>query len=341
MNSWKRHFDVTSEQKEGAPAERGLRPVSYSELNTFRQCPMKWELGYKKGYKPKREKEAFRLGHIWHEMMQVHYGVIKEYQDAEGDGNVLRTEQLLEWCAREVGGVLDKTDETTRELMNWAYAGYVEVYGCDPQWRILAIEIRGQVELTPGSGIQIVYVIDLVVEDSDYGGIWIIDHKFPGDLASDTEIELDDQLGLYWGCWIIDAVNNPDGLIKRVNGAMLNEARKKRNVGDLPDNQRGTFKSGKLKGTPQTLDQRFRRSRTSRTDSEALTIAQDAARVVKAMIVLDANDLLYSSPDPKQCGWKCDFDEVHILSRSSEIPLEEILSDFGFQSRAEREAEGE
>ncbi|UTN93056.1 exonuclease [Streptomyces phage Marky] len=324
---------------EGAPA--GPRPVSYSELDTFRQCPLKWHIGYAEGWKPVREKEAFRLGHIWHEIMERHYLTIKAFQDANVGGEKrsprrgsMGETELLEQCAGEVGAVMDKLDDDTRDLMEWAYAGYVEAHGCDPDWRIIATEQRGQTALEPG-GREIVYVIDLVVEDLDYGGVWIIDHKFPGDLMTDTEIDLDDQLGLYWFCWLTDPDDSQFTKVirARVNGAMLNEARKKRNVGDqvpVP-----LFANGKPKGKPQTLEQRFRRTRTSRTVEELSAIAADALQVVKAM----ETGIIYSSPNPKQCGWKCDFKEVHILSRSSSIPMAEVLEDFDFKSRAMREAE--
>lgn len=329
---------------EGAPA--GPRPVSYSELDTFRQCPLKWSMGYADGYRPDTEKEAFRLGHIWHEIMEIHYTVIKLWQDEEHGGSKrspargsMGEEELLETCAREVGyAVMDKLDDETRGLMEWAYSGYVEAHGCDPDWRIIATEQRGQTALEPG-GREIVYVIDLVVEDLDYGGVWIVDHKFPGDLASDLEIDLDDQLGLYWFCWLTDPDDSQFTKVirKRVNGAMLNEARKKRNVGDMVPVP--LTAAGKPKGKPQTLEQRFRRTRTSRTPEELTTIAQDALKVVKAMDLLAENGALYSSPNPKQCQWKCDFKEVHILARSSNIPLTEVLEDFGFKSRAQRAAE--
>jgi hypothetical protein len=180
-------------------------------------------------------------------------------------------------------------------------------------------------------------VIDLVVEDIAYGGVWIIDHKFPGDLASDVEIDLDDQLGLYWYAW---SLQDP-AMAGRVNGAMLNESRKKRNKGDLPgalaEWERVKAAGGKpgVKPKAQTLEQRFRRTRTTRTDDELTTIAEDALQVVRAM----ETGIIYSSPNPKQCGWKCDFKEVHIISRSGGIPAAEVLEDFDFTSRAMREAQ--
>lgn len=330
---------MTTPTTEAPAPVRGLRPVSYSEIDTFRQCPLKWQLGYREGYRPTVEKEAFRLGHIWHEIMQVHYGVIKEYQEENHGGSnrsprrgSIGETDLLESCAGQVGYVLDKVDQTTRELMEWAYAGYVEQYGADPDWRIIAIEVRGETSLAK-KGRGLVWVIDLVVEDLDYGGIWIIDHKFPGDLATDTEIDLDDQLGLYWVGWTVSG----DPLASRVNGAMLNEARKKRNVGDLPDDQRGRYANGKLKGTPQTLDQRFRRSRTERSEPELTAIRNDVSKVLWAMDTLEKGGALYSSPNPKQCSWKCDFKEPHIMSRKTGIPISEILEDFDFTTRAQRE----
>lgn len=319
------------------------RPVSYTELDTFRQCPLKWLIGYREGWKPEHEKEAFRLGHVWHEIMERHYLTIKGWQE-ENHGGSTRSPargsfgetELLEICAGEVGAVMDKLDPETRELMEWAYAGYVEAHGCDPDWRIIATEQKGQVPLTSGDR-ELVWVIDLVVEDVDYGGVWIVDHKFPGDLASDLEIDLDDQLGLYWYAWSISGHE----LAARVNGAMLNETRKKRNKGDLPgaieEWERVKAAGGKpgVKPKAQTLEQRFRRTRTTRTPEELRAIAEDARAVITAM----ETGIIYSSPNPKQCQWKCDFKEVHVLARSSGMPLQEVLEDFGFVSRAQRQAE--
>lgn len=328
-----------SDTQAGAPLG-GLRPVSYSELDCFRQCPMKWQLAYAEGWKPETTKEPLRLGSLWHEVMEAHYTMIKEWQEKAsqtGKSPARATAEettLLELCAGEVGHrVFDKLEPEDRELMEWAYAGYVEMHGCDPAWRILAVEIRGEVPLGDGER-PIVFIIDLVVEDLDYGGVWIVDHKFPGDLASDTEIELDDQLGLYWYCW---SIFGTDDLVKRVNGAMLNESRKKRNVGDLVPVP--LFANGKPRGKPQTLEQRFRRTRTQRTAEELWAIAKDAEKVVLAMGLLAEHGALYSSPNPKQCGWKCDYKEVHIFSRATALPIAEVLSDFDFTSRAQREAE--
>lgn len=311
------------------------RPVSYSEIDTYRQCPLKHDLKYRLGYKPPTEKEAFRLGHIWHEIMQVHYGVIKEWQELTAKvtphASMAAGAKLLEHCAREVGYVLDNVDADTRDLMQWAYSGYVEMYGTDHQWRIIATEVKGQTPLEPG-GPEFVWVIDLVVEDYQYGGIWIIDHKFPGDLASDVEIDLDDQLGLYWLGWSLSG----DPLCRNVNGAMLNQSRKKRNVGDMVPPP--LFANGKPKGKPQSLDQRFLRTRTSRTLDECRAIGQDAIRVTKVMKFAQENDATYASPNPQTCKWKCDFRDQHILSRSSGIPITEVVEDFGFVSRAQRDA---
>lgn len=337
-------------RRPAAPAPRDPnRPVSYSELDCFRQCPLKWQMAYRDGYKPEREKEAFRLGHVWHEIMERHYLTLKEYQQNQFNMERVSPQRgaiaergLLERCAAEVGAVMDPLDDETRALMEWAYAGYVEAHGCDPQWRIIATEQRGETPLTPG-GRPLVWVIDLVVEDLDYGGEWIVDHKFVADLAEDVEIDLDDQLGLYWFAW---AVIDPSGF-SRVNGAMLNESRKKQNKGDLPGAietwERVKAAGGRpgVKPKAQTLDQRFRRTRTSRTAEELETIAADALRVVHAMDLLEDNGALYSSPNPKQCKWKCDFKEVHIVHRASNLPLEEVLEDFGFRSRADRYADAD
>lgn len=307
------------------------RPISFSQLDTFRQCPLKHFLAYREGYRPHEESEKFQLGTLWHKMLEVHYAVIKEWQEANGWIGKMRYSpiaeaEILTRCAAAVGLVLSKVKEDAhRELLRWVYDGYVEQYGADPQWRILAVELRGQVPLAEDRR-PLVWIIDLVVEDIERGGVWIIDHKLPGQFASDTEIELDEQLGLYWLGLTLDPAWQD--IAQLINGAMLNEAKKKQNQGDKP---------GATKGAAQLLEKRFRRTPTDRTVRELEAIRRDA---LAAMDAMDAG-IVYSSPNPKECGWKCDFTDAHVISRRSGRPIGKVLGQMGFTTFEERAAQRE
>jgi hypothetical protein len=91
------------------------------------------------------------------------------------------------------------------------------------------------------------------------------------------------------------------------------------NAGDKP---------GATKGKAQTLQQRHQRIMVPRSDIELAALARDALAVTQAGF--GGNLPIYSSPNPQQCGWKCQFQEVHVQARKGQS-VPQLMRDFGFQ----------
>jgi hypothetical protein len=207
------------------------------------------------------------------------------------------------------------------DVLRWMYDGYTAHYGCDPQWRIHDVEFNGLAPLgtiqTPEGSRPVVldYRIDLVVEDLDLGGIFVIESKSAKTLSTRFALELDDQTGLYE--WAFRTSDHQ--LAGAINGCVRSEAKKSMNAGDKP---------GATKGKAQTLQQRHQRLMVPRTDIELDAIRRDALAAAQA--AYGGNLPIYSGPNPQQCQWKCDFKEVHIEARKG-YPIDQLMKDHGFR----------
>lgn len=299
--------------------------VSYSELDTFRQCPLKHHLLYQRRWtKPTKPGSALDKGSLWHLVMEDHYGVIKTWQDINRRRmSKVAERKVLTRAAKLVRDRLHDPDggeywSDVHELVAWMYEGYVEKYGADLNWRITGIEHQIQLPLLDAKGNASRYILkaklDLIVREWDSGNLWIVDHKSGQNLPTQMDLEIDDQFGLY--TWLMRRVNKP------VMGSLHSAARTTRNVGDWPD---------ATKGKPQSLDQRMSRTYLNRGEIELTNLALDAYYAAKAAYPDDpAYAARYSSPDPRSCGWKCDVKEPHLQMRSGSNP-DAVMIDFGFK----------
>lgn len=285
--------------------------VSYSELDTFRQCPLKHLWAYKQRWKKDPgEDSPLTKGSAWHLMMETHYGVLRTHPGALDEAR----EAVLPLIA----------DDPNRDLLEWMYDGYVEHWGTDPDFKTLGLEIPFQVPLPTPEGKPSHYhikgKIDRLMRSKRTGGLWIEDHKSCSNLPTEFELQLDDQFGLY--TWVLRELGHP------VMGSVHSAARTTRNVGDFPNPPKGK--------RPQRLDQRFNRTYLNRTDRELDNIARDAYAAARNAYPPKGKELpLYSSPDPRQCGWKCDYKEAHLMAREG-IDPKRALKTLGFEQNFER-----
>lgn len=292
--------------------------VSYSELDTYRQCPLKHQLGYKLRYRKETTSDALNRGKLWHSVAEAHYTAIKVWWD---EGRVLPESDVLIVAGAAVRVILDKAKDEGNEhaeLVEWMYEGYVEKWGIDEKWRPLALEFAFQLPLPNENGRPSRYhmkgKIDGVFRDMETGLLWVWDHKSGANLPSQMDLEIDDQFGGY--TWAMRQLGH------KVQGSLHNANRTTRNMADFPDY------TGKAK--PQTPEQRHHRTFLNRGDTELDSIALDAYNTARNAYPPKSMQLpLYSSPDPRQCGWKCDFKEVHLAMRTG-IPATEALEDRGF-----------
>lgn len=288
--------------------------VSYSELDTFRQCPLKHHFAYVKRYKKTMlpGSPALDRGSLWHLALETHYEAIRTHKNL----NSLRmARSMVDSLLRDPK--TGQRDEL-QELVWWMYEGHVEQYGFDPDWTIEGIEVPFEVELVPESktnpAIHLKGKIDLLVRDKD-GRLWVVDHKSCSDLPSTKVLDIDDQFGLY-----LVAVDLLLG--EKPYGAIHSAARTRQLKGDVD----GT--------NPTLLEKRFSRTLMSRTPIELVNLWDDARRTAVAAY-RDRSGPPYSSPNPDQCRWKCDFLEPHMLMRKGVKP-ETALHSFGFEQDFKR-----
>lgn len=303
--------------------------ASYSEIDTWRQCPLKHRLSYVERWsKPPRDGGPLAKGILWHLVMQAHHETLRAETHPQGRNGLTRGEIrfneriILKVCREAVDPLLynQQTGEQTEDqtLIEWMYEGYIQRYGADPEWEILAVEVREIVPLYHASGrksrFDLKTKIDLVVRDRSTGEIILVDHKSGQNLPSQLELDIDDQFGLYEIAWNRARLHQH---LKQVSYTIHNAARTQRNK------------------SPMALDARFDRSPMNRTGIELRNIELDALRVLQQAYSAANLDQPSSSPDPRQCGWKCDFLDPHLLARKGE-PIRPVLVDYGFAVHKER-----
>lgn len=298
--------------------------VSYSELDTFRQCPLKHHLAYQRRWTKKvKPGGALDKGTTWHTVMETHYGVIKLVQD-EHKGRVpaklvkptlkVAREEAMKHLVHPISGAQTEV----QELVEWMYTGYVEQWGIDEQWRIVGIEHQIKQALPKPDGTDSRYILkaklDMIVREWSSGNLWVWDHKSGANLPYKEELEINDQFGLY--TWLMRKIG------RKIQGTMHNAARTTRNQADFPGY------TGKSR--PQLLEQRFARTYLNRSEKELDNLALDAYYAAKAAYPDDpAYAARYSSPDPRTCGWKCDMKEAHLAMRQGQNP-DRVMVDLGF-----------
>lgn len=291
-----------------------------SEIATFRQCPLLHKIRWEEEWAKPEDSFASDLGTCWHLVLGSHYLAIGAEQEQGGKLKLTRAAQQR--VLDTVDAVIEtRVAEDKRELIDWMYDGHIDQYGFDEPWEILHVEEHKvvpwpaphQLDLVPpGLNLQFFYswTSDLVVRDHSmrHKPCLVVDNKSTGNLLGQDDIDLSDQLGMY--TW----AERQDGV--KVLAPWIRQAYTK-----------------KLKRA-QTLEERFRSLPSYRTDIELNNIARE---VLDVAVRLHTQQRPYSSPDPRQCSWKCDFRDVHLYMRRRKDPYEipdKVLRARGYVRRA-------
>lgn len=294
--------------------------VSYSELDTYRQCPLKHAILYGQRWtKPPKADSALTKGSLYHAVMEEHMRVIKTFQDdnqAKNGSNRIKpgqVKQVLETARAAVEHLLrdpvSGEQNDVQNLIEWMYEGWVDNYGINEDWRILGIEHQIITPLRNEQGRRTRYhlkaKIDLVIMDRSIGGKFVVDHKSGANLPTDMDLSIDDQFGLY--TWAMREVGHKiTGTIHAANRTQRNKA-------------------------PMTFEQRMSLTYLNRDETELTNLALDAYRTAwNAHPPKGSGPKLYSSPDPRTCGWKCDIKEPHLLMRRGR-KISEVMPEYGFK----------
>ena len=285
--------------------------VSNSELDAAKQCPHKHYLAYRERWASPGFSPALSKGILWHAVLEEHYKAIQaEATDRERRGTIAA-------ILMEVARV--RPDEA--DLIAWMYDGYEELYGLDPQWKILEVEGQRLIRLPTSTGRPSRYWVrmrfDLLVEETlvvmgrqRKARLTLVDHKSGQNLPTQKELDLDDQFGLYtWGL----RSGNED-----VWGSIYSAARTQRN-----------------KTVAQPLEERFSRTPLWRTDRELETIAREAYAIAHNRYSTRTHP---RHTDSDRCRWRCPYTEACLLGRkTSPAEEEQFLVSAGFRRQTEEE----
>ena len=286
----------------------GLAPVeiSQSEIATFRDCPLKHRIEYVMLYKkPPKPGSPLHRGSFMHAVLEEFYLHLR-------DGGNPADAKFRAMAVLEAY----ETDEEERDLVRWMLDGYFDHYAQadQDQWEVLAVEVNFRIALPDMEGRPSNYMlngqIDLVVRNRYTNKVWIVDHKSCADLPGHNtmELDIDDQFGLYTAVWNLLHPDQP------CMGSIHNAIRTKKLVRKM------------------TPEDRFKRTHLNRTKTEQANILRDAYLVARRMYPIEPELRalpVYSSPNPRQCGWKCGYKEAHLAARSG-VALTQALEDFGF-----------
>lgn len=323
-----------------------LTVVSFSELQTARQCPLKHDLAYgERWVKDPDTMSPLSKGTAWHQIMEIHYERLKMAQDSvTWDPKLTLTEcrnAVLSHIEREI----EPRSNDLADLILWMYDGYIEQHGADEDWRILAVEHAAQCRLPALSGRASTFAlkvkIDLIVGKRTASGqpqIWVVDHKSCANLPKEKELDLDDQFGLY--TWAMRKLG------KKVFGQVHNAARTQRNRGDhaaMVEEWRARKAAGEKAGPepkPQELSERFLRTHMYRTDIELDTIAREAYLTAKNRYgqQRELRRAGVDSPrhtDPQTCRYLCDYTDPCLAGRKG-VDLRDYLQARGYTTDQSR-----
>lgn len=284
------------------PKER----VSYSELATFRDCPLKWQLRY--GYRLQPPERQVRLdrGSCWHKMLEAHYDGIRKGADKETVHAMVML--ALNDYAESIGGIADEEFVTLTAM----YAGHVRIYGSDARYEVVDIEQAFEFPFPVDGAPELVIVgrIDLETIDRETGDFDVWDHKSASkrDVSKDgflSEMLLEDQFLLYAG-----AKRRAGTPCKHVIYNVARTDRLKRKMLDT---------------------ELYNRVRIPYSDEALDEVWEDHRRAATALVGMWNNpDLTYSVPNPRQCGWKCEFQRSHVDARAKGRNPAAVAIDYGF-----------
>jgi hypothetical protein len=182
-----------------------LPVITTTERNTVKTCPQKWWWRFREGLVPNGEvADALWFG------TGVHIALAEWYLNGYKRGPH-PADTFEAWAGdemREIRAQLTERDAEWYDEPKYMDAvelgiamleNYVNTYGKDPGWQIIAIEQPFNVKVTShGKAIAWFFsTFDGVMRSKDDGRIYLIEHKTASqiDLAY---LELDDQAGGYW-----------------------------------------------------------------------------------------------------------------------------------------------
>jgi hypothetical protein len=259
-----------------------------SERAAFKRCVFRWWLEYRNGYRQRSPQvDALWFGIGIHEALAQWYGKGSKRGEHPADF-------WERWVGDEIAFARTYLDDTFDEPV-WVDAlelgiamleQYIDFYGNDDQWNVIAIEQQFRVRVTR-KGKPIAYFAsrwDGVVRDLDDGKIYLLEHKTAAQIVT-AYLELDDQAGSYWA--VASQLLRANGILKqneKISGIIYNFLRKAK-PDERPYNDDGLYLNKDGSVSKKQPPQAFVRTVIERSPREQNT---QLARIADEVAVMNA-----------------------------------------------------
>lgn len=229
----------------------GTITLRNSERSALRQCPQKWYWSAVEGLEPRARRAPLWFGSAVHQSLDAWYqkGTKRGVHPAKSFKKFLKGDLSIPTRTEE--DEIQYAD--ARELGIDMLERYVETYGKDEEWDVIATERRFQVSISSKgfevfgktlparkSWLRLVGTTDGVYRDLRTGRIWLMEHKTAQSIST-RHLNLDDQAGTYWA--VLNSLLRKEGLLGRgenLAGIMYNFLRKAKGD-DRPRNADGHY----------------------------------------------------------------------------------------------------
>lgn len=159
-------------------------------------CPREHGLTYEAGFRPTAPSEPLTLGWLYHHCLELYYGAILAAGGLTLDRDGRRAGMRAAYAAIDAVEAEPGYTATAASLRRMI-DGYFEQYDGHDNWRVIAIEES----LEYHGGFAYTARLDLIIEDLEHGGLWIVEHKSARSITSDLidNYQMDMQiLGQVW-----------------------------------------------------------------------------------------------------------------------------------------------
>ncbi len=131
--------------------------IRTSERSTFSRCPWQWGCGYISRLQPRREQPALKFGTLIHAALEERYppGIKRGPKPAETFEKLFKAQQRTEYDKHNV-----RVDDEWIDMLELGIdmlEGYIEKYGKDEDWKVIASEMAFKVP---------VYLDDWMLEEN-------------------------------------------------------------------------------------------------------------------------------------------------------------------------------
>jgi hypothetical protein len=283
--------------------------IRTSERQSLKRCPARWWWNWRKGLTPNAVDTKLWFGQGIHVALADWYlpGFDRGPAPAKTWLKFVRDEERY---IKNRNALIDENAwMDARNLGGRMLLAYVDHYGKDDDWDVIATEQMFEVTIKMPDGTPIIYTgtFDGVYRDRKTGLLWLMEHKTASGLPHVGYLELDDQAGSYFA--FAPIVLKQLGLMRedeKLEGIMYNFLRK-----GLPDDRpvdelgRALNQDGSIsKRQPTKL---FMRHPVWRSERQRAKMIDNVISEAELMMAYRSNQLKITKTPTRDCQWDCSF----------------------------------